>query len=356
MSRLSTRTALLVISIAAGSLSACGGGGFQAASSTAGNQTKAAPVPAPGPTNDELKICSNLSLKGVTWPETLTFAQKRSLALALNISGSFEGSVGWKNITNNFDGQGLSLGLLNQCLGQGSLQPLLAKMRDRSRSQLVEILGPAHSASLLGMIARWESAQKATSLALVDGESLEELMPDGRASWMDVLPDGSDGIGHQESASGDSVTWAKQTLYTDGGSTFVVAWKRELQAVSADPRYVSIQIEAALKDHARALGYMKALGFKELRSYLTMFDIVVQNGSLYAEDISEYLAALPLSAAVDETTRLKKILALRLRHVVSKYRSDVEARKLSIINGKGVVHQSSRDYEKEYCFTGRDLF
>lgn len=347
------------------SLSGCGSNGFV----TTNDQPKKAeaiallPVPTPAPQNDELAICSNLSLTGVVWPLALDLGGKRALALALNISGSFEGASGWKNLTNSFDGQGLSLGLLNQCLGQDSLQPLVIKIRDRSPTILRDIFSSSHLASLNSMLSTWQSTVKVANVVIdrfTNGEvgetsqdGLDGLRLDGRLSDLDLLPDGSDGVGQQESASGDSVTWAKQNLYTDGGTTFQAAWKKELQAMSGNPAYVSVQIEASLSLHSNAVAYMKSLGLHQLRSFLFLFDVNVQNGGLYTADITAYKAAFPDGSTADETTRLKKILALRLAHVVTKYKSDVQARKLSIINGVGAVHGTARDYSKEYCFNDK---
>src|ERR1700677_1324186 len=82
------------------------------------------------PGGEGLVICSPLDFTNVTWSGQLSPFQEQGLELGLNISGSFEGAAGWANLTNNFDGQGLSMGLLNQNLGQGSLQPLLIEMEN----------------------------------------------------------------------------------------------------------------------------------------------------------------------------------------------------------------------------------
>ena len=368
MSLDSRRRRILTAAFVALSLTACGQGGFVSPSDPANNAEGIAvrPVPTPAPQNEELAICSNLSLSGVLWPTSLDLGGKRSLALGLNISGSFEGGSGWKNITNNFDGQGLSLGLLNQCLGQGSLQPLMIKMRDRNSSIMRDQFGTAHLASLDAMLAKWQGTAKTASLlvestnSFIDpsgdnvGQGDEDIRIDGRLSDLDALPDGSDGVGQQESTSSDSVAWAKQNLYTDGGTTFQSSWRKELQTMSASPSYVSIQIEAAMTIHAKAVGYMKTLGLHELRSYLFLFDVNVQNGGLYSADLAAFKAAIPAGSRADELTRLKKILAIRLTHVVAKYKTDVESRKLSIIMGQGTVHGTTRNYSKEFCFNDKD--
>jgi hypothetical protein len=339
----------------------CGKDGFVAPAASDKNEEQTIavrPAPTPAPPNQELSICSSLSLKDVAWPLALDQVGKRSVALGLNISGSFEGGSGWKNITNNFDGQGLSLGLLNQCLGQGSLQPLMIEMRDRNNVLLRSQFTTAHYAALTGMLSKWQGLAKVAeadvSAAAVDGEGDEGLRPDGRLSDLDSLPNGSDGQGQQESASSDAVTWAKANLYTDGGVTFNSTWKKELQTMSGDPSYVSLQIEKALSIHNKAISYMKTLGLHQLRSYLFLFDVNVQNGGLYSSDIAAYKAAISSNSTADETTRLRKILDIRLTHVVAKFKNDVNARKLSIINGAGIVHGTSRNYPKEYCFTSTE--
>ncbi|MCJ8277796.1 MAG: hypothetical protein MJK18_13215, partial [Bdellovibrionales bacterium] len=64
--------------------------------------------------SDDLGICSSLEFKGVTWSPELSQDDRVAFAIALNVSGSFEGHSGWSNLSNNFDGQGVSMGLLNQ--------------------------------------------------------------------------------------------------------------------------------------------------------------------------------------------------------------------------------------------------
>lgn len=44
------------------------------------------------------------------------------------ITGNFEGNKGFANLSGNFDGQGISAGVLQWNLGQGSLQPVLSEM------------------------------------------------------------------------------------------------------------------------------------------------------------------------------------------------------------------------------------
>jgi hypothetical protein len=326
-------------------LSGCGSnGGFSVASRSSNGSNSPNNGSSGGNTETgELGICSELSLQGVTWPSGLSLDQKRSLALALNISGSFEGGDGWSNLTNNFDNQGLSMGLLNQNLGQGSLQPLWIKMRSRYSETFQMLFSKSHFASLSSMLRAWEQANKSVSLA-----SYIEGLPDGRLSALDTPVSSYVSSFAQED---ESVAWAQETLYSDNGKTFQSAWKAELMKLGSHPNYVSLQIEAAQKLHTKALGYMQTLKLSERRSYLFLFDVVVQNGGLYDDDINDYKKFFGTSNP-SETARLNKILELRLRHVLSEYKTDVRARKSAIITGSGRVHGSNRNFEKEYCYAG----
>jgi len=110
-------------------------------------------------------------------------------------------------------------------------------------------------------------------------------------------------------------------------------WKAELVALSAHPDYVSLQIDAALDIHAKAVAYEGEVDVRQLRAYLMLFDVNVQNGGLYPEDVDEFHAWAKKTPKADATARLEKMLELRLRHVRSKYVADVRARKKAIIHG-----------------------
>lgn len=279
------------------------------------------------------ELRGGLDFSSVTWPSSLTPDDQAAFKAALNISGSFEGDEGWGNITGNFDGQGLSLGLLNQCLGQGSLQPLLIRMRDQRFKTLEALFSPDHLESLLGMLAKWQSSA-----------GIESAFP--RLSLLDVPSDPYKP--ELTSANQASVSWALKNLYS--GAHFEPVWKAELVALSNAPEYVSFQIAAALGYHERAAAYEEEIGVREFRAYLMLFDIVVQNGGLYPEDLSEYAAYVQAEPNATSAQKLEKLLALRLRHVKPKYVQDVKSRKRAIITGKGTVHGAVRDLPAEYSY------
>lgn len=293
-------------------------------------------------------ICSDLEFNYVSWPTGTNQATATVFGLAMNMSGSFEGHDGWDNISNNFDGQGVSLGLFNQNLGQGSLQTLMLQLLKNSEPRMKSFF-TAHQFNLVaGMLKGWNGGSlmsKATKDPLdIYNNPISEL--DDPA----LIEGGESEIAHQKASSNRnqvSVNWAVQNLYS--GNKFKAEWKNSLQEMSRSGDYVSIQVQAAKNIHNRAINYMQKYGFKELRAYLFFFDIVVQNGSLTSAIESKFATWLKTNSTASETTKLKKLLEYRLTIVKAAYVNDVRARKTAIIDGVGTVHGSKRDFRKEYC-------
>ncbi len=295
-----------------------------------------------------LKICSELDFRGLTWSRNIEIDERDPFALALNISGSFEGHKGWANLANNFDGQGISMGLLNQNLGQGSLQPMWIEMRNGHASALQSMLSSANYKSVVTMLAKWEGTVSAAALDVHDYGYSEIDDPNIIATEL-----GLDPLDLQEVTSAllarnqTAVNWAKANVYT--GSKFKADWSKSLTALANSAAYRSIQVSKAEKLHNAASEMMDSLKFKQLNAYLFFFDIAVQNGGISSAARSEYRAWFTKNAQTSEEARLKKLLEIRLRSVKKVYVGDVRARKTAIIAGTGTVHGEKRQFEKEFC-------
>lgn len=310
------------------------------------------PAPLPAGSNgsttipDTKPFCGPLSFADVTWSSKLTPWNRRSLAIALNLSGSFEGNDGWKNLTNNFDGQGMSAGLLNQTLGMGTLEPLLAQLARSNAPTYSLTMTASHASSILGMIDNWVNASgwqpsTVTTMAIQDVTS-SKLDIDGQENPISI---------ESASANAAAVSWAVNTLYQSSGS-FVASWKTDLQKMLSHPTYISLQIEAAHAIHDKAMGYVDRVHMNDLRTYLLMFDICVQNGGINDAEFSSWQTAIKNIS--DPKAQLKKLVDIRLNRVISQYREDVRSRKYAIIDGTGPVHGQSRNFPKEYCFSSND--
>jgi hypothetical protein len=300
--------------------------------------------------DSRLFICSKLDFAQMKVPADLTDIEMNLFALGLNISASFEGRSGWKNITNNFDGMGLSLGLLNQTLGTASLQPLLVRMIEKHEAVMKTHYTAANYTSIKTMALDWK---KATGF-VVQSISHEELFAPDDMPLSDL--DMGEVFQIQGAAENKSVTWAKQTIYTDAaGKTFKTDWKSQLQNMAGSPEYRDIQFAAARKLHNKAAGYLDSFGLTEVRSYLFMFDIVVQNGGLHQKNFDDYRTFIAKNPNATEKQKLQAILESRLVQVRSQFRTDVRSRKEGLINGKGRVHQTDRNFEKEYCYQSSEV-
>jgi hypothetical protein len=81
-------------------------------------------------------------------------SQQETLELCLSISGSFEnGDPAYDAITGNFDGMGISVGILQWCAGTGSLSGLITKIIQYSSTETVNAFfaNGENVASLAGM-------------------------------------------------------------------------------------------------------------------------------------------------------------------------------------------------------------
>ena len=90
-----------------------------------------------------------------------------------------------------------------------------------------------------------------------------------------------------------------------------------LLAVTAD--YRSIQIDAAKTLHQQAKELFQTFQLTELRSYLFLFDIMVQNGGIAPAIQKKILSDFASNPKWDETQRLNHILEVRLKTVNHKY-------------------------------------
>lgn len=315
------------------------------------------PVEPPMIVSPELNICSKLDFTEVHWPESLSFSQKNYLALALNITGSFEGRKSWANLSNNFDGMGISLGIMQQNLGMGSLQPLLLEAMDLVSTGRIQMDSDKYRL-LNQMLRQWKLDMSQSSTQ----NDLEELFKDD-FNFISEL-DQQEGVNQLATdysvnkgsnvINKKSVSWALTELYIDGGKTFRLDWAKTLNTLAIDKEYIGIQIKTAFKLYTTSIKYFTSFGLTELRSFLTMYDFVVQNGGFKKKVLADYTAYLKSNPKATETQKLNKILELRLQDVLSQWQSDVSSRKMALINSVGVVHGAKRNLPQEYCYHPND--
>lgn len=295
-----------------------------------------------------LSICSTLDFSGLDWAPSLEVSHRDAFALALNITGSFEGVAGWQNLTGNFDGQGISMGLLQQNLGQGSLQPIWNLMFSRYSSQFTQELTSSQVSSVRGMLDRWNSYSSSATLDITDYGYNELDDPEKVAEALGVNVEDILLVTSALTARNqESVNWAKANVLS--GTSIKTDWSTRLKRIATSQGYRSLQAEKAEVIHHKALDLFRTYNMTQLRSYLVFFDIVVQNGSIPAKVYNSYQTWLKSNTNANEYTRMKKLIELRVAEALPQWQADVRARKMTLLDGTGVVHGSRRDVDKEYC-------
>jgi hypothetical protein len=239
---------------------------------------------------------------------------------ALSITSVFEGD-GYGALSGDFDGMGISAGILQWNFGQGSLQERLLK-------PFISRHGPIDAT---------------------------KLFPPGLS--MDL-------VAHMNAS--EAVQAARQHMLADGKvkSAWAIGWRKFLK----DPRVTALQDEACLGVGLRAEGVCKELGLNPdgKRAFCWAFDLVTQNGSLKgvklavpdrkaAEDIISWRGAenaplwqMMLPKATDEQVSLLITSHKRALESNPRWYADVFARKGTIAMGRGIVHGSNIDLEKVF--------
>lgn len=228
----------------------------------------------------------------------------------LAMTGSFETGTGipdcFAGLSGDFDGQGISFGVLQWNVGQKSLQPLFAKML-ATHHDVVESIFHEHTPVLDAMLqAPWE-----------------EQMEFSRRIQHPV----------------------KHTINEP--------WRGLLKSLARTPEFQQIEADAASRVFAAARKDCTVYGLKSERGVALLFDIRVQNGSIGAVTRAQILADFAgidddLAPQEQEVTRLRIIANRRAEAAKAQWIEDVRARKLCIANGEGMVHGVHYDLAEQF--------
>ncbi len=226
----------------------------------------------------------------------------------LALTGSFETSLPppdcFAGLSGNFDGQGISFGVLQWNLGQGSLQPMILEMDSKHR----DVLRAAFHVDYTALIAAMKLPKK------------------------------------------EGVAWAK----TIQNNKFVInePWRGEFKTLGRTPEYQAIQTAHADGNFQKALAWVAEYGLWSQRAAALMFDIRTQNGSIKPATkqlILADFAALPAMSEADREVARMRIVANRRAEAANPiWVEDVRKRKLTIANGAGTVHGKPYDLAATY--------
>jgi hypothetical protein len=90
-----------------------------------------------------------------------------------------------------------------------------------------------------------------------------------------------------------------------------------------------------------------------------MFDIITQNGGIgpiiKAQIQSDFTAISGLNHNDSEVAKMRSVANRRAAACKPEFADDVRTRKLTIVEGIGVVHGISYDLENTFCITLKDF-
>ncbi len=224
----------------------------------------------------------------------------------LALTGSFETGCAvpdcYCGLTGDFDGQGISFGVLQWNIGQGSLQPLLCEMLSRSPDVIANVFHD-RLAELKAMLQQPLAAQLAWARSIQDRARVFE------------------------------------------------PWKGLFRALGRTPEFQAVELEHANQTYSRALAMCSQYGLASERAAALMFDICVQNGSIsetVRRRIKTDFANVPAGVDV-EVARMRIVANRRAEAARAAFVEDVRARKLTIAEGCGTVHGIPYDLEEQFA-------
>ena len=208
-------------------------------------------------------------------------------------------------LSGDFDGQGISFGVLQWNLGQGTLQPLLQEM-DQAHSDIVQQIFDQHYGELQAML---------------------------RASRDEQL------------------AWARSIQ--NARHVLSEPWQGQFKSLGRQKAFQDIQVEFASRLFEEAVSLCGSYGLWSARAAALMFDIKVQNGSIsdlvraqIERDFKLLATDLPSDQA--EVARMEIIANRRAEAAKPTWVEDVRARKLTIANGQGRVHGNYYNLKDQY--------
>jgi hypothetical protein len=248
-------------------------------------------------------------LPGAEPPAAPSLASQPITQRCLALTGTFETSTGapdcYCGVAGNFDKQGLSFGVLQWNLGQGTLQPLLSEMVSAHR----EVAETIFQENLGGVVAM---------LAATRPEQLR---------------------------------WA-QSIQDPRRFTVFEPWSGFFKALGRTTEFQAIQVEHAERIRQNAVAMCQQFGVGTERALALMFDICVQNGSIGRATSAKIRADFDGIAAADpagvEVARLRSIANRRAEAASRAFVEDVRVRKLAIANGEGIVHNIPYNLEQQF--------
>ena len=232
----------------------------------------------------------------------------------LSLTGTFETSRSaprcFAGVTGNFDGQGISFGVLQWNFGQGTLQKLLTQMNSIDSKVLKKIFGRHYPALVKTM----------------------SMKPAAAVKWAVARQD------------------ARKRLKEP--------WKGMFRKLGLTKASREVQVKRARRRFDKAIEWCRRYKLKSERAAALMFDIKVQNNSISStvraqilKDFREYIKRSGTLENEQERKKMEIIANRRAEASNPKYVEDVRKRKLCCAKGFGTVHGKKYNLKSEFGIT-----
>jgi hypothetical protein len=270
----------------------------------------------------EFQSTHNLQCDGIVGPETWSalfpgtpqpVCELLKCPLAercLALTGAFETTAAFPDcfagLAGDFDGEGISFGVLQWNIGQGTLQPLFAQML-QDQPHIMRRIFQDNLAQFTNMLSLSRDEQLAWWIAIQTPDTAELFEP----------------------------------------------WKGYLLTLGTTAPFQQIQMDHSEKIYSGACALAREYDLHTERGVALMFDACVQNGWIEPETktlIETDFAAIPSSASRPsiEVARMQAIANRVAESSRPEYVEDVRTRKLTIANGAGIVHGMYYDLLSQY--------
>ena len=210
--------------------------------------------------------------------------------------GSVSPAEHFGTVSGDFDGQGLSFGILQWNLKSGSLQQLLDAFRRRDNARFHLIMEP-------------------------ETEVVERLI---------------------DSPCAQALSLARRVML-DADGQVREPWVARFRALGQEQIFQEVQIQYLLPQVQKAYSLADEFDFHSERAVALFFDILIQNGGIpsmvriqYEQDVLD--GERSLGRVLDEVERMRLLANRQAEAVKPKWVDTVRARKLTIADGKGSVN------------------
>lgn len=229
-----------------------------------------------------------------TWRSLIGTDEPSIFQRCLQVTASFEGTQ-FTEVVGNFDGAGITWGIIGFTLLNGEIGQLLSAALQRYPDLVVKAFG-----------------DDAAEIVKIAGPATS---PAARTGWAESVSRGANKYAVAE-------PW--KTYFHDFGSY------REIQKLQLDRAHDAYWI-GAVKDAT-------ALGMGEELDLMLFYDIRVQNGGMNSKGRMAKARAAIAQHNPHTATARRQIVAQVVADTIGKYKQDVLSRKLAIATGAGTVH------------------